>query len=146
MSNAKKAQRNKGSGRHPNSMANLRKWKPGESGNPRGMDPGIAHVRELARQFTPEAIETLVEIMGDTDATKAARVAAANALLDRGWGKPDQSVSIDGGQSLLSILDELEKRRDMRDATVLEHDNDAQPGSDSGDNQASGMLIEHERK
>ena len=86
MSNAKKAQRNKGSGRHPNSMANLRKWKPGESGNPKGMDPGIAHVRELARQFTPEAIETLVEIRGDPKQSGSARVVAANALLDRAWG------------------------------------------------------------
>jgi len=26
---------------HPNSMANLKRWKPGESGNPRGLTPEI---------------------------------------------------------------------------------------------------------
>ena len=93
---------------------------------PAGMDPGIAHVRELARQFTPEAIETLVEIRGDPKQSGSARVAAANSLLDRGWGRPDQSVSIEHGQSLLSILDELERRSDMREVQgeVLDEDNE----------------------
>ena len=46
----------------------------------------LAEARELARQHTALASETLVNIMqhGDKD---AAWVAAAQALLDRGWGK-----------------------------------------------------------
>lgn len=42
---------------------------------------------ELAKTYTEEALETLVDVArnGRTD---AARVSAANALLDRGYGKP----------------------------------------------------------
>jgi len=78
------------------------------------MEPGIGHVRELARQHTEEAIEKLAEIMRDQDAPSSAQGAAANALLDRGWGKPDQAVSVDSGASLLSILGEVERRAELR--------------------------------
>jgi len=50
-------------------------------------------VQELARQKSPEAINTLSNIMHDEKAPPAARVAAANALLDRGFGKPTQPIS-----------------------------------------------------
>ena len=42
---------------------------------------------ELAKTYTEEALETLVDVArnGRTD---AARVSAANALLDRAYGKP----------------------------------------------------------
>ena len=42
---------------------------------------------ELARTYTEEALETLIDVArnGRTD---AARVSAANALLDRVYGKP----------------------------------------------------------
>ena len=42
---------------------------------------------ELAKTYTKEALETLVDVArnGRTD---AARVSAANALLDRAYGKP----------------------------------------------------------
>jgi hypothetical protein len=49
-------------------------------------------VRELARKYTVEAIETLVEIMRDEQSPPAVRVAAANALLDRGHGRPPQAI------------------------------------------------------
>ena len=47
----------------------------------------------LARQKSPEAITTLSNIMHDEKAPPASRVAAANALLDRGYGKPTQPIS-----------------------------------------------------
>jgi hypothetical protein len=50
-------------------------------------------VQELARQQSPEAINTLVAIMQNDKAPPAARVAAANALLDRGYGKPTQPIT-----------------------------------------------------
>ena len=42
---------------------------------------------ELAKTYTDEALQTLVDVArnGRTD---AARVSAANAILDRGYGKP----------------------------------------------------------
>ena len=53
----------------------------------------LGDVQELARQKSPEAIATLASIMEDDKAPPAARVAAANALLDRGYGKPPQPIS-----------------------------------------------------
>jgi len=50
-------------------------------------------MQELARQKSPEAINTLAKIMDDEKAPPAARVAAANALLDRGYAKPTQPIS-----------------------------------------------------
>jgi hypothetical protein len=38
-----------------------------------------------------KAVKTLAAIMNEPRAPYAARVAAAEALLDRGWGKPKQS-------------------------------------------------------
>lgn len=61
-----------------------------------GRPPGLTNksspaqskrLSELAKTYTNEALETLVEVArnGRTD---AARVSAANALLDRAYGKP----------------------------------------------------------
>lgn len=52
-------------------------------------------IRSLARSHTETAIKTLAGIMQQDDAPPAARVAAANSLLDRGWGKPTQPISGD---------------------------------------------------
>ena len=65
------------------------RWYPGmPSPNPGGRSKQIARVVELARERTEQAIETLEKIMNDDKASSTARVAAASALLDRGWGKP----------------------------------------------------------
>jgi|SRR4029453_7281391 hypothetical protein len=65
----------------------------GQSGNPGGRPKIVAEVRELAREHTADAIQTLVSIMTNPKSAPAARVSAANALLDRGYGKPPQHVT-----------------------------------------------------
>jgi HEAT repeat protein len=70
-----------------------RGWKKGQSGNPGGRPRVLADVQDLARQRSAEAIDTLTEIMHNEKAPPAARVAAAGALLDRGYGKPTQTIS-----------------------------------------------------
>ena len=60
---------------------------------PRFRPKVLGDAEELARQKSPEAIETLSNIMRDEKAAPAARVASANALLDRGYGKPTQPIS-----------------------------------------------------
>ena len=67
-------------------------WKTGQSGNPGGR-PAVAHrVRDLARASTEDAIATLVEVMKSTTERGHARVAAAQALLDRGWGRAPADI------------------------------------------------------
>jgi hypothetical protein len=71
-------------------------FKKGQSGNPGGRPKAVAEVQELARQHTTDAVETLVSIMTNPKSAPAARVSAANALLDRGYGKPPQHQHITG--------------------------------------------------
>ena len=52
-------------------------------------------IASLARSFTEPALNTLAAIMRQPNAPAAARVQAAVALLDRGWGKPKQTVGGD---------------------------------------------------
>ena len=66
----------------------------GSKGNPGGRPKEVAHVRELAREWTAESIATLAEILQNTKAKSSSRVAAANALLDRGWGRAPQTIRV----------------------------------------------------
>ena len=57
-------------------------FQPGYSGNPGGRPKDGHKVAELARSYTVEAVETLV----DPETIKV-RGTASQALLDRGWGR-----------------------------------------------------------
>ncbi|MGC5779491.1 DUF5681 domain-containing protein [Methylobacterium sp. NFXW15] len=70
-------------------------FQPGQSGNPGGRPKASARVRDAAREHTERALQVLVEIATEGE-SEAARVAAANAILDRGYGKPSQPVDGDG--------------------------------------------------
>ena len=69
----------------------MARFQKGQSGNPGGRPKAIVEVQELARAETAASIAALVRIRDAEDAPPAAVVAAATALLDRGWGKPVQS-------------------------------------------------------
>ena len=47
---------------------------------------------------------TLVDVLGDETAPPAARVAAANSLLDRGHGKPRQELDVDHKGELSHLI------------------------------------------
>jgi hypothetical protein len=81
-----------------------RPFQRGQSGNPGGRPKAVAEVRDLARKHTALAIKTLVSIMQHSD-KDAARVAAAQALLDRAWGKATQCLDVGGERSLHIYLD-----------------------------------------
>jgi hypothetical protein len=71
-------------------------FEKGKSGNPGGRPKVLGEVQALAREYTAEAVETLRDIMRDKEAAPAARSYAANAILDRGYGKPSQTVNMTG--------------------------------------------------
>ena len=73
----------------------MSQFQPGQSGNPGGRPKASAKVRDLAREYTEQALQVLVEIATEGE-SEAARVAAANAILDRGKGKPTQPIDGDG--------------------------------------------------
>lgn len=59
------------------------------------MPRAVADIRSLARRHTSLAINTLAGIARQKSAPAAARVSASVALLERGWGKAQQSVEVD---------------------------------------------------
>jgi hypothetical protein len=63
-----------------------------------------ADIREAAREYTTQALKTLVEVMEDTKQPGPARVAASNAILDRGFGKPTQPLEHSGEMDLRTWL------------------------------------------
>jgi ABC-type xylose transport system substrate-binding protein len=62
----------------------------GQSGNPGGRPKANVAIKELARAHTEAALQTLVAALGAEN--EGTRVAAANSLLDRAYGKPAQAV------------------------------------------------------
>ena len=52
------------------------------------------YVRKLAAEHTEAAIQTLKEILRGRKQPAMAKVKAAEALLNRGWGAPKQSVEL----------------------------------------------------
>jgi len=80
------------------------RWLPGARPNPGGRPRQLVTIVELARKHTPLAISTLASIAADASATDFARIAAATALLDRGWGKPPQSAAVAEEEQTVIVL------------------------------------------
>ena len=78
-------------------------FAPGQSGNPGGRPKDEHRVAELARSYTVEAINTLVELMRDGKDERI-RGTAAQALLDRGWSKAKLEVVTGAEESYLDVL------------------------------------------
>jgi hypothetical protein len=78
-------------------------FQPGFSGNPGGRPKDEFKVAELARSYTLEAVETLVDLMRHSKDDRV-RGTASQALLDRGWGKAKVEVAASGGQSYIEAL------------------------------------------
>lgn len=92
-------------------------FQPGQSGNPLGRPKEDKTIRDLAKVYTADAIETLVSIAKNPKASDSARVQASTALLDRAWGKPAQynenhttTTGMSYTEFLLHIACEEEKR------------------------------------
>jgi len=71
--------------------ANLRNMKRAETDQ--------EDIQSLARAHAADAIAVLAEIMNNPDAPAGARLSAAKALLDRGWGKAGAKPPEDGNRA-----------------------------------------------
>jgi hypothetical protein len=60
-------------------------------------------IKSLARAHTDTAVNILAGIMQQKDAPPSARIAAACALLDRGWGKPTQPIAGDDSHDAVRV-------------------------------------------
>lgn len=91
---------------------------PGKSGNPNGRPKKVITAQELferkvkkdvkaaARDYSAEALQTLIDIMRNPEVQPQIRVTAANSILDRGHGKPVNQTEISVG--LYDKLSDLE--------------------------------------
>ena len=57
-------------------------------------------IRSLARAHSATAIDTLARIMRNPRSPPMVRIAAARALLDRGWGRPTVTLAGDSDNPL----------------------------------------------
>ena len=100
-----------------------------------GRPPGRANVAtvaarrtlgELAREHTEEALETVLQVMR-TGETHSARLAAANVILDRGYGRPAQAVTVKDGRD--EEMEDYQRRSQAAVLAILEarHGLDGEP-------------------
>jgi hypothetical protein len=86
-----------------------RGWLPGRSGNAGGRPRAALNVQELARQHTEQAVRALVEALRDPKL----KVAAATALLDRGWGRPIQPLQSENRTAVLHLVAAQQASREL---------------------------------
>lgn len=65
-------------------------------------------IRSLARSHTETAINCLVGILHNSTSDPA-KVAAANSILDRGWGKAAQPIDGDGDGGAIELIHRIER-------------------------------------
>ena len=95
-----------------NKLDNLKPFKPGQSGNPKGRPPGSKSSRTIAKEILAALSESnepldpvlraVIAVMNDEEARDADRLKAADMIMDRMEGKAQQKVdntSSDGSMS-----------------------------------------------
>lgn len=90
-------------------------------------------IEEMARKHAPTALRTLVEIASSATQPAAARVAASNSLLDRGFGKPVQALKHSGDEDAPLNLGVVFVGSNPNDLIPKEEDHEASEGGDDGE-------------
>ena len=98
------------------SLQNLKPWPKGVSGNPTGARKKNKQIEEIAQESAEAALKKLVSLMKSKDQNVALK--AAQAVLDRGVGKPKQTIA-----------NEVTRKRDVTDIDDAELAAIAQSGS-----------------
>jgi hypothetical protein len=91
-------------------------------GRPKGVpNKATAEIKDLARAYGPEVLERLYALAKGAESEQA-RVAACKEILDRGYGKPSQSVALGQDPDLEPIGLEVGLRPSIsRDEWLKQH-------------------------
>ena len=72
------------------------------------MAKSLTEIRSLARGRTKTALSVLAAVMRNPQTPPAARIAAANAILDRGWGKAPLAIH-NGDDGAFELIHRIER-------------------------------------
>src|SRR5262245_26051386 len=127
------------------------KGRPFEKGNTIGRhgrrkrDPTVT---QLCRDASPEAVETLIEIMRDERAPHGVRAHCADKIIERAWGKAPQYSTIEHRHDIrLSDLTDEQLLRIMAGETLdsaLQPRAPARPGASRSPKLIEARLVEAE--
>jgi hypothetical protein len=81
-------------------------WQKGRSGNPRGRPAVCFEIQAAARQHGPQCVAILAQLAGidGPGATnEAVRLGAVRELIDRGFGRAVQAVSVQDGTTAIAL-------------------------------------------
>jgi hypothetical protein len=83
------------------------KGHPRYGGRQKGTpNKATADIRAAARDYAPQALETLIKLLQRED-SPASQLGAARELLDRGFGKPTQLVAGDPDGDAIKTVTEI---------------------------------------
>lgn len=93
-------------------------FKPGQSGNPSGRRPIPPEIKAKIDEGAEQSIPIVIGIMTNPEEDSRVRLAAAEMLQSRSWGKAVQAVdaqvtTTNVQQAHLQILVELQQKRDQ---------------------------------
>jgi hypothetical protein len=130
-------------------------YAPGVSGNPNGRPKVAGEIRAMAREHGPAAIARLVALLNSKD--EMVSLHAARALLDRGYGRPEQAIAVSPGlpftEGSVTVTTQVEAaaayERLMRgdlpleavrfEPTALPEPDEASPGATGAPTAAAGV-------
>jgi hypothetical protein len=77
-------------------MASRGGKRPGAGRKVGAVSQAKREIADMAKDHAETALKVLVDVANNKKAPAAARVSAASAILDRGYGKPRQAVELEG--------------------------------------------------
>ena len=77
----------------PKRKGNSGSFKPGQSGNPAGCPKIPQEFKDLAKKHSLSALKQVIEILEGLSENKD-KLRAAEMIMDRAWGKSQQSIDV----------------------------------------------------
>ena len=98
-------------------------WKKGQSGNPAGLTSRqrqyVQDVKAACRKHSGRSVRTLAKALNAKDCPWPSKIQAASILLDRGYGKPSQTIDVHAIIGAMDLSKLTPEELDAFEALVL---------------------------